>query len=224
MGYYIDLESISIDQYKTILRAADLIPSWMVLKKNIDENFDTIKNQGISNLDELQKALKNKNKVQEFSGQSGLPEDYLNVLRRVINGYHPKPNRFRDFPNLTKEVVEKLEALGFKNTLHLYDEILTPEKRNDLSQKIGIDRNDVLKLAKLTDLSRVRWVNHTFAYVLLEAGYPTAESVARADYREMYETIRELNREREIYKGHIGAHDMKMCVEAARGLDFEIKY
>ena len=224
MGYYIDLESISIDQYKTILRAADLIPSWMVLKENIDENFDTIKDQGISNLDELQKALKNKNKVQEFSGQSGLPEDYLNVLRRVVNGYHPKPNRFRDFPNLTKEVVEKLEALEFKNTLHLYDEILTLEKRNDLSKKSGIDKSDVLKLAKLTDLSRVRWVNHTFAYVLLEAGYPTAESVARADYREMYETIRELNREREIYKGHIGAHDMKMCVEAAQGLDFEIKY
>ena len=224
MGYYIDLQSISIDHYKKILSAADLIPSWMVLKEKIDENLDAIKNQGISNLNELQKALKSKDKVREFSGQSGLPEDYLNVLRRVVNGYHPKPNRFRDFPNLTEEVVEKLEGLGFKNTLHLYDEILTPEKRNNLSKKSGIDKNDVLKLAKLTDLSRVRWVNHTFAYVLLEAGYPTAESMAHANYQEMYETIRELNKEREIYKGNIGAHDMKMCIEAAQGLDFEIEY
>ena len=224
MGYYIDLGNISVDHYKEILRSADLIPSWMVLKENIDENLDAIKNQGISNLDELQKALKSKDKVQEFSRQSGLPTDYLNVLRRVVNGYHPKPNRFRDFPNLTEEIVQKLEASGFKNTLHLYDEVLTPEKRNNLAEKSKIDKGDVLKLAKLTDLSRVRWVNHTFAYVLLEAGYPTAESVAHADYQQMYETIRALNKEREIYKGNIGAHDMKMCVEAAQGLDFEIEY
>ena len=224
MGYYIDLESISIDQYKEILKSADLLPSWRILKTDIDKNFDVIQKQGISNLDELQKALKNSTKIQEFSRQSGVPESYLTVLRRVVNGYHPKPNRFRDFPNLMGEVVTKLEALGFKNTLQLYDEILTSEKRNALAEKMGITGNEVMKIARLTDLSRVRWVNHTFAYVLLEAGYPTAESVAHADYEEMYETIRELNKEREIYKGNIGAHDMKMCIEAAQGLDFEVEY
>jgi hypothetical protein len=33
-----------------------------------------------------------------------------------------------------------------------------------------------------------------------------------------------LNAERKIYKGNIGVNDMKRCVEAAKGLDFEIEY
>ena len=43
MGYYIDLKSISIDTYKEILQTTELIPSWKVLKENIDKNLDVIK-------------------------------------------------------------------------------------------------------------------------------------------------------------------------------------
>ena len=57
MGYYIDLESISIDAYKEILKTADLIPSWMVLKENIDENLDIIKKHNIKNIGELKEAI-----------------------------------------------------------------------------------------------------------------------------------------------------------------------
>ena len=224
MGYYIDLKRISIDQYKEILKSADLIPSWMILKENIDKNIDIIKKHNIQNLDELHKKIKNKSKVQEFALQSGLPENYLSVLRRVINGYQPKPNKIKDFPCIAEDIVKKLEVLGFKKTIQLYEEILTTEKRNELSIKTGIGEDEIMKLAKLTDLSRIRWVNHTFAYVLLEAGYDTAKKVANADYNKMYEKIKQLNKEREIYNGNIGAHDMKLCVEAAQGLDFDIEY
>lgn len=201
-----------------------MIPSWKILQKNVDENLDLIKEQHIHNLDELQKALKDKGKLQEFSKQSGLQEDYLSVLRRMVNGYHPKPNRIKDFPGVSEDIVLKLEALGIKNTLKLYEEILTPEKRNELSAKTGISKEEIARLAKLTDLSRIRWVNHTFAYILTEAGYDTAEAVANADYPELYETVKQLNKEREIFKGNIGANDMKLCIEAARGLNFEIEY
>jgi hypothetical protein len=81
-----------------------------------------------------------------------------------------------------------------------------------------------MKLTKLTDLSRIKWVNHTFAYVLLEAGYDTAEKVANADSQKMYEIIKQLNKERENYNAHIGERDMKMCIESAKGLSFEIEY
>ena len=224
MGYYIDLQSISIDNYKGTLKTATMIPSWKILKKNIDKNLDLIKEQGIHNLGELQKALKNKGAVHEFSKQSGLREDYLTILRRVVNGYHPKPNRIKDFPGINEDVILKLEALGIKNTLRLYEEILTLEKRNELAAKTGISKEEIMKLTKLTDLSRIKWVNHTFAYVLMEAGYETAETVANADYQELYETVKQLNKEREIFKGHIGANDMKFCIEAAQSLNFEIEY
>jgi len=224
MGYYIDLPSISIDQYKEVLKTTELIPSWKVLGENIDKNLDIIKKHNINNLDELLKAFKDKSKIQEFSKQSGLPVKYLEVLKRVVNGYRQKPNRLKDFSCISEYILQKIEKSGLKNTLILYDKVLTPKKRNELSQKTGISIDEMMKLAKLTDLSRIRWVNHTFAYVLLESGYDTAEKVANADYRKLYVTIKQLNEERKIYNAHIGERDMKMIIESAQGLDFEIEY
>lgn len=224
MGYYIDLQKISIEKYKTILKSADLLPSWMVLKENIDKNLEVIKKHNIRNLDELLKALKDKRKLQEFSKQSGLPENYLAVLRRVVNGYRPRPNKIKDFPNVSEEVALKLEALGIRNTLQLFDKILTSESRTALSKQTGIDENEILKLTKLADLSRIRWVNHTFAYVLYEAGYDTLEKMANADHKELYETVKQLNKDRKLYNANIGLHDMKLCVESAKGASLDIDY
>ena len=123
MGYYIDLQEISIDRYKSILKTANMIPSWRSLKVNVDQNLDLIKEQHVHNLEELQKALKTKSMLQEFSKKSGLREDYLAVLRRVVNGYHPKPNRIKDFPNVDEAVAKKLEDIGIRNTLTLYEAI-----------------------------------------------------------------------------------------------------
>jgi len=224
MGYYIDLKTISIDKYKEILKTTEFIPSWKVLEENIDKNLDIIKNHNINNLDELLIALKDKNKIQDFSNQSGLPGNYLAVLKRVVNGYRQKPNRIKDFVCIDEDIVDKLEVLGLKNTLKLYEKILTTERRNELSSKTGISKNEIMKLTKLTDLSRIRWVNHTFAYVLFESGYDTVEKVANADYKELYDTVKQLNKEREIYNANIGERDMKMCIESAQGLNFEIEY
>ena len=196
----------------------------MILKTNIDEIFSIIQTQEIENVDELQKVLRNKIKLQDFSQKSGIEENYLKILIRETNSYRQSPNKIKDFPGLSENVIVKLENLGIKNTLHLFDHILTYQRRIELSNQTGISEKEILRLAKLTDLSRIRWVNHTFAYVLLEAGYDTAEKIACADYKKLYENVRGLNEEREIYKGHIGLHDMKLCVEAAKDVSFEIEY
>jgi hypothetical protein len=223
MGYYIDLTGISIDEYKEILKSADLLPSQMILKDNIDEIFGRIKMEEIENMEELRKALGSKKKLQGFSEQSGISEDYLKILIRNVNSYRQRPSKIRDFPDVSENTILKLEDLGIKTTLQLYDRILTPQSRYEISSRTGISPSDLLRLAKLTDLCRIRWVSHAFAYVLLEAGYDTAEQVANADYNQLYEQVKKLNEERQIFRGHIGLHDMKLCVEAARELPFEIE-
>lgn len=224
MAYYIDLTTISIDDYKTILKKAELLPSWKILGEDIDKNLETIKKQGIPNLDELLLALKNKEKLQLFSKKSGLSENYLATLNRVVKGYRPKPNRFVDFTCIDDTTKTKLGKAGFKTTLMLYDKVFTSEDRKKLSKTTGISADEILTITKLADLSRIKWVNHTFAHVLLEAGYETAEQVAKADYTEMYETIKQLNKERKFYNAHIGASDMKRCIESAQTLDMEVEY
>lgn len=224
MGFYIDLSRISLDEYKEKLKASDLLPSRMVLKDVIDDNFHLIQDQHIQNVEELLNRLKTKIKCQEFAKQSGVDETYLTILVREIKSYRQKPVAIKDFPGINEATVSRLAEIGIKNTLQLFDKILTPQSRLELSSQTAIPEIEILTLAKLTDLSRIRWVNHTFAYVLLEAGYETSQKVARANYNELYEEVKKLNAERAIYKGHIGLHDMKLCVEAAKDVSFDIAF
>jgi hypothetical protein len=36
--------------------------------------------------------------------------------------------------------------------------------------------------------------------------------------------LKQLNEERKLYKAHIGLHDMKLCVEAAKDVSLDIEY
>ena len=224
MGYYINIEKITLDDFKNILKSADLIPSRMVLKENINANFDILKHQNYKNIDEILNNFKNKKKIHDFSEMSGLNENYLTILVREIKGYRQKPNKIKDFPCITEKVALKFENIGIKNTFQLYDKLLTPEKRREISEQIEVDEKEILKITKLTDLCRIRWVNHTFAYVLHEAKYDTVEKVQNADYKELYATIKLLNKEKKLYKGIIGKNDMKRCVDGAKNLSLDVKY
>jgi len=224
MGYYIDLTKISIEEYKSILKSADLLPSRMILKDNIDEHFRLLAKQGIKHVDDLLTALGTKKKLEHFVSRSQMDENYLSVLVREAKSYRPKPNNIKDFPDTPADTVSTLEGLGIKTTLQLYNKILTPKHRHALSIQTKIAPEAILRLSKLSDLSRIKWVNHTFAYVLFEAGYDTTSKVATASFHDLYETVKQLNAEREIYKGHIGLNDMKRCVEAAKNVPLDIIY
>lgn len=224
MGFYIDLENISIDEYRVILKKADLLPSRMILKDEIDDKFDRLKRHQIKNVEELRLFLSNKKRLQSLSEQSGITVEYLTILIREVKSYRQKPCRILDFPEVSDSTLQSLNDLGIQNARQLYEHILTKENRSQLSHQTGISEDKVLRLARLVDLSRIRWVNHTFAYVLLEAGYDSSEKVARADHKELYETIKALNEKRHIYKGHIGLHDMKLTVQAAKDVPQDIEY
>ena len=224
MSYYIDLQEISIGAYKQTLVESDLLPSRMILKEQIDANFERIQAQNVQNVEALFLALKTKKKLQQFAIQSGIDEAYLTILRRELNSLRPKPNKIQDFPDIADETISKLALHGIKNTYQLYPHILTPQDRQTLAKKTAVSLSEIVKLAHLTDLSRIRWVNHTFASVLYKADYGSAAKVAHADYKKLYEDVRNLNKEKNLYKGQIGVHDMKLCVEAAQDVSFEVEF
>ena len=221
MSYYRNLKAISIESFKEILRDMDMIPSWMILKENINHQMDSIIKQDVSNLDELRTVLKTKKKVEEFSEKSDMALDYLIVLRRMINGYLPKPNKFSDSSLFSEESLIKLP---YTTTKALYDSIITAEQRQNLSIETTIPLEDILLLSKYSDVSRIRWVNHTFATVLLLTGFDSVETIANADYSIMYETIKSWNEKEKYYKAHIGKNDMKLLVALAKELDYDIQY
>ena len=124
MGYYIDLEKISIDDYKAKLEFAYLPPSRMMLKDRLDERFRCFKKIGIENVKELIQLLKKKGKFEELSKMENLSQEYLSVLLRELNSMLPKPNKISDFIGIAKGTIDSLEKMSITNTEKLYKKIV----------------------------------------------------------------------------------------------------
>jgi len=224
MGYAIDLSSIKLDVYKEKLLSGYLPPSRRLLTNNIEGCFGVFQQQGIGNVQELYKVLKNKTKFSELSKLTPLDKNYLTILLREIGSMIPKPAKIDEFKCLSTDTISKLDKVGLTNTMKLYNNILTQSNRESLAKQTAILPEELLIATKLTDLSRIRWVGATFAMMLLKIGFDTAEKVSKADYMLLHEKINALNIEKQYFKGQIGANDIRYCVEAAGELPFEIEY
>lgn len=224
MGYFVDLKNISIADYKNKLKNGYLVPSRQILKENIEFNFSLIAKHSISNADDLLSSLKTKSKVEKFAEETGIDLDYLVILAREIKSYRPAPVKLKDFPGIDQNLLEQLNKTNIRNSAELYESAFTQNKMKSLASNTGLPINSLKKLVKLCDLTRIRWVNHTFANVLYEAGFTSVKEVSSADFEEVHQKIKKLNDEKELYKGNIGLNDMKLCVDLAKELPFEIDF
>ena len=224
MGYYIDLEKVTINDYRKKLETAYLPPSRKVLRERLDERFECFEKLGIQNVKELLQLLKKKKSFEELQKTECFTVDYLKILLRELNSTLPKPNKLSDFKGISKDTVIKLEKIGIKNTFKLYDRIITPEYRQVLSLETGISDSELLKLTKLTDLSRIKWAGATFAGLLLDLGVDTVENVSKTNPVELHKLINQINKEKSIYKGQIGLNDIRIFVDAAKEVPREIEY
>ena len=136
--YHINLEKYSLQKFKNNLRSRDMIPSRVILKDDLDERFQILENNGITNHKELIDTLKTKSKIEQFSKETGLSIEYLTILNREAKSYLPNPIRLDKFPGVPKKYVEKLEAMGIKNTRHLFN--------------AARDKNDRVLLSQTTEL------------------------------------------------------------------------
>ncbi|MBK8806441.1 MAG: DUF4332 domain-containing protein [Bacteroidales bacterium] len=224
MGYYIDLEKITLDDYKQKLEHAYLPPSRMILKEKLDERFACFKNLGINNVKQLILLLKKKDNLAELSKIDCFSTDYLTILLRELNSTLPKPSKISEFSGISSDTVSKLETVGIKNTENLYCKVITKPDRQKLAQQTGLHEDIILELTKLTDLSRIKWVGVTFARMLYDLGVDTVEKASKADVEELHKRINQLNKENSIYKGAIGLNDIKIVVNAAKEIPLEIEY
>ncbi len=224
MGYYINLASISLDSYKAKLASAYLPPSRMILKERLDERFEFFASIGIKNVNELRQTLQKKDKLAELSQIDCLSGDYMKILLREVNSTLPKPNKIKEFVGISTDTVSKLEKIGIKNTMNLFDRVKDKKSRKELSEAAKINDSDIVELTKLTDLSRIKWVGVTFARMLYDLGIDTVEKASKADPEELHKRINQINKERSIYRGQIGLNDIKIFIDAAGELPLEIEY
>ncbi len=224
MGYYIDLQKITINDYRIKLESAYLPPGRMILKDRLDERFGYFKSIGVKNVKELIQLLKKKDKLAELSKIDCLSGDYLTILLRELNSIRPKPNKISDFIEIAKDTIDNLEKIGITNTEKLYYEVIKKTDRQKLADSTGIKYQDILELTKLADLSRIKWVAATYAQILYDLGVDTVEKVAESDPVDLHARINQMIKENKIFKGAIGLNDVKILVETASELPLDIQY
>jgi len=224
MGYNIDIEKISIDDYRIKLESAYLPPSRLILKDKLDERFGYFKSIGIKNVKGLIQLLKKKDKLAELSKVDFLSGDYLTILLRELNSTLPKPNKLSDFIEIAKDTIESLDKIGITNTEKLYDMIVKKSDRQKLADSTGIKYHDVLELTKLADLSRIKWVGVTYAQMLFDLGVDTVEKVSASDPIDLHSRINKMIKEKNIFKGAIGLNDVRILIESASEVPLEVEY
>lgn len=215
LKYHMDLDTFSLLKLKNLFKTTRLLPSQTILQEKIDERFKILEENGIQTLKQLQNVLKTKSHIQSFTKATGLTTEYLNILRREVNSYQPKPINIKEFPGIDPDVVRKLLKKGIKNTLQLFPHVLTQKDRGALAEQNQISYEEILELTKLTDVVRTKWVGPKFARLLIESPYDTVEKIAVSNPEELFQALVRTNEECQIYKGKFGIEDLRLWINVA---------
>ena len=211
--YYIDLQKYDLQKFKQSLKRRDLIPSRVILKENLDKRFEILGNQGIKTLKDLIDALKSKQKIESFSQKSGLPIDYLTILRREASSYLPNPVKLDKFTWIDKSTVDILDSLGIKNTKQFFEKMNTVGMEK-FSLETGISSDKLQEIYSLSDLARLYGVGPVFAKLIYDVGILSAKkfvTISGKKFIEIYE--KKLKK-----KADFSISDIDFSIELAREL------
>lgn len=199
MKYTLDLERLSVQEYKTLLKQQNLLPGRRILWQDIDKNIAVFESKNIKSVADLKKSLSTPKKIASFATESGISEQYLVILKREIGSLEQKPVPLSGFPDIDSSLVTKLSGAGLKTSKEYW------ETKQDLSDELFC----------LCDLVRINGVGPVAAKAFYEAGYRSVSEVAAADAAVMLEKVSAVNEARHYYKAKLGQKDMQFCIDFA---------
>lgn len=205
MPYNLDLSTLSVQEYRELLKHQNLLPGRRILWQNIDHNFNVIENQGIANIAEMKKQLSTSQKIEYFSSATNISKEYLTILKREIGSLDQKPIPIASFLGVDGAMLARLNSRGIKTSKECVES--------------GLSNAD--ELFCLCDLVRINGVGAVAAKAFYEAGYRSVVDVAGADACVMLERVSEVNDAKHYYKAKLGVKDMQFCIDFASLL---IKY
>jgi len=219
MSYSIDFIKVTLEQYKKELQKKIFIPSRQILKDEADIHFSEFKKANIKTLEELFSVIKNSKTKIELLKNKTISDEYITILLRELKSIQVKPLKLKEFTWVSSSTINKIEKSRISNTQMLYEKLGKSNERKKFVKTTGINEHEIIELLKLSDLTRIQWVNSTFAHILFASGFDTVEKVSKANPEDLYNKVTLKNEELKLYKGKIGLNDMKLCIEAAKTID-----
>lgn len=214
MPYYPDFASLGLDEIVRRLSGADLIPSQVPLLEGLEEKLRTLRSAGLGTLEDLVRTLRSKGGPASVAARTGIPEDYLVVLRRTVEAFRPKPVRLRDYPGIDPGDAAALERAGIRESPELW-EAARGGREPALAARTGLPPAAIRELTHLADLSRIPYVGATYARAILEAGCRSVGEVARAEPEALDAAIQRANLRLNLYRTRIGLRDIRRLIRMA---------
>ena len=223
-GYHMDLTQFSLDRLRHVLETGSLLPSEQILADDMAGHFAVLASMGVANLQDLVDRLRTKKKLSQFAEESGLPEQYLVILRRRAGTYAPKPVPLKKFPGIEPEYVERLAAVGIKHSKHLFERTRSKQDRAELAALADVPGDALLELVKLSDLVRAAYVGAVYARIFYEAGVDTLEKLAASSADELLARMIAVNEEKQITRAAMPAEDLGPWLETVKLIPKVIEY
>ena len=203
MGYTLPLEQIPLDDYRQLLRQQNLLPGRRILLEQLDARFSLFADLGFATVAQLKAGLATPQKLAALAAKTGIPEEYLVILRRELGSLTQNPVSLAEFPGCDPALIASLAASGIRSSQALW------EHGNETSAE----------LFALCDLVRINGVGAVAARAFCEAGFDSVGAVACASAADMLARVSAVNVEKGYYKAKLGEKDMQFCIDYAKLLE-----
>ena len=214
--YSLDPHQIGLERFLELTRNRRMLPSRVELHQEMDTRFMLLQNAGLSTLGDLINRLASPSKREAFSSGTGLPLDYLVLLKREAGSYLARPFRLSDFPGIPYEFTEVLKSRGLVNTRDFFEQVQTGEQKARVSGETGIPVPRLKELHALCDLSRITGVGGVFARVVYEAGIRSSREFAETRAPKHYRLYLAIIEKYSYAAGHFSEEDIRYCIEYAK--------
>ena len=217
-SYSLNTKNFPIDKFREILKTKNILPGRVLLKEQIDQRFDLLKSMNIQTLFDLLDALKSKSKIEKLAEKPGLSVEYLTLLRREANSYLPIPVKLTDLPYTDETVVEKLEAIGFKDSRKFFNHAASKTERTKLAQIHQLSIEALNELLSLCDLIRITGVGPVFARIIYDSGIHSVKEFLSYPVHDLHKKLTITNEEKKLTKVKFALNDIEYCTELGKEL------
>ena len=121
MGYTLNLSDISLMDYQGLLRQQNLLPGRRMLLEELDARFAAFADLGLTTVAQLKASLATPQKMASLVQKTGIPEEYLVILRRELGSLTQKPVSLVEFRDCDPSRIDSLAAIGIRTSQTLWE-------------------------------------------------------------------------------------------------------
>lgn len=119
---------------------------------------------------------------------------------------------------------DRLRKLRIRTTTRLLEAAKSPRGRKALAQKTGMEPTDLLRLANMADMMRIKGIGEEYSELLKAAGVGTVRVLKHRDPKRLAQAMAAANKERKLVRLLPSEKAVSRWVTEAKSLPTKISY